>query len=310
MCIDVYVKMNVEARNKLAQMKPLTCKVLIAITCHMDINNTSFPSWNLLEKETGLCRTSISNGIKELETNGWITVQRTDGISSRYTLNPKYFMMGDEDQSILWTGTPDVLDESTECTGTGTRRRLPPVHGMDSKNNQSKNNQKEQPKKNLTQPRGCGYCNNPSMETKGVHFLMQKAHDGFKKLRGECPASQNKGRDYKIFRELLDLNYTEQEIINRYAAYLKSDDEFITNGGYSIPIFKTKFDTFSSNGKKPQGNGLSNIHPLDTQFLHYNGHYPWEHPEGAEWYEVDPEITEVPMQPYEKLKIHTERMRK
>ena len=125
---------------------------------------------------------------------------------------------------------------------------------------------------------GCGYCKNPIPDVKGVRFLMQKTHDGFKKVRGECP-TRNIARDSKLLKSLLDNGKTEQDIIYRYANYLKSEDEFVISNGFNISIFASRYDSFSSNGAKPKANAPKSRSGEDHQYYFEHGHYKDEEPE-------------------------------
>lgn len=69
------------------RMKVHTRWLYVALVYYFNTKNgIAFPSYDTLTKLTGLRREMISNGIKELERDGWITRKRRFGNSTLYTV--------------------------------------------------------------------------------------------------------------------------------------------------------------------------------------------------------------------------------
>ena len=59
--------------------------VYAVLARHADAGGKSFPSYKRIQEMTGFGKTTVSNAIKELEENGWLSHERT-GRSNVYTL--------------------------------------------------------------------------------------------------------------------------------------------------------------------------------------------------------------------------------
>lgn len=69
------------------EISPTSKLVLLSLADRADDNHYCFPSVNRLEKDTGLYRETIMKNIKELESQGLITVVRMIGSGNKYHLN-------------------------------------------------------------------------------------------------------------------------------------------------------------------------------------------------------------------------------
>jgi predicted transcriptional regulator len=68
----IYVKLWVEIREHLYQVKATDLLVFIALATHIDNEGVCFPSLRTLQRLTGFKRSTIIRSIKRLEDIGWI----------------------------------------------------------------------------------------------------------------------------------------------------------------------------------------------------------------------------------------------
>ena len=92
------------------------------------------------------------------------------------------------------------------------------------------------------EPGRCGWCVNPKGNGAPlVHRLLQFCHDTYKAKRGMCP-TLSPPKDGAVLKGIMGTGKTEEAVRQVYAAYLESDDPFVERAGWSLAMFRTKFD--------------------------------------------------------------------
>lgn len=130
-------------------------------------------------------------------------------------------------------------------------------------------------------PGGCAMCRSPKKSTAGVQFVMQRMHDLYRDRFGNCPTITF-GRDTSLIKALLTTGKDENRIMQVYAWYLQSNDEYIIKRGYDIPSFKLKFDGVAmafDKGVQYGGNGYRR--PATSFAAGGSGHKPQNQPNGS-----------------------------
>lgn len=96
----IYVKLLVNIREHLTEVKATDSVVFIALATHIDNEGVCFPSLRTLERITGFKRSTIIRSIKRLEDIGWIVFvergYRKGGwhAANRYHLNNRFVEFG------------------------------------------------------------------------------------------------------------------------------------------------------------------------------------------------------------------------
>ena len=96
----IYVKLWVEIREYLHEVKATDLLVFIALATRIDSEGVCFPSLRKLQRETGFKRSTIIRSIKRLEAEGWIVYvergYRKGGwhAANRYHLNDRFVEFG------------------------------------------------------------------------------------------------------------------------------------------------------------------------------------------------------------------------
>jgi DNA-binding MarR family transcriptional regulator len=96
----IYVKLWVNIREHLHQVKATDLLVFIALATHINSDGVCFPSLRTLQWETGFKRSTIIRSTKRLEEKGWIVYvergYRKPGwhAANRYHLNDRFVDFG------------------------------------------------------------------------------------------------------------------------------------------------------------------------------------------------------------------------
>ena len=95
------------------------------------------------------------------------------------------------------------------------------------------------------EPGRCGWCVNPKGNGAPlVHRLLQFCHDTYKAAKGRCP-TLSPAKDGAVLKGILATGKTEEVVRQVWEAYVLSDDDFIAKSGWSVAMFRTKFDAIS-----------------------------------------------------------------
>lgn len=77
---------DIDRKLLAADVGPAIVSIYLTLRDHADAKGTCFPSYDRIADTAGICRRSISDGIKTLEKHGFIDVHREFGEANIYTL--------------------------------------------------------------------------------------------------------------------------------------------------------------------------------------------------------------------------------